>query len=56
MEFEILKASDFLFKVHEKFETLEQLRDYVLETNERNSSCVIYWDTMRLVIYDDWIE
>lgn len=56
MKFKINKASDMYFTEHRTFETLEQLRDYVIDQNKNGSACVIYWDTMELLIYDDWIE
>lgn len=56
MEFKILKASDFCFEAHETFETIEQLRDFVIRENGKFKACVIYWDTMELIIYDYWIE
>lgn len=56
MKFKIGRASDLEFIDYRTFETIEELRDYVINQNERNKSCVIYWDNMELLIYDDWIE
>lgn len=54
--FKITKASDWNFRENKTFETLKELRDYVISNNEKGSACVIDWDTMELTIYDDWIE
>lgn len=58
MIFKVNRASDYCIipAHHMKFETLEELRDYVLRGNEKKKACVICWDTMELLIYDDWIE
>ena len=58
MTFKVNRASDFCscMGYYKTFETLEQLRDFVISENEKSESCVIYWDTMQLIIYDDWIE
>ena len=56
MEFKITKASDYEFVEHRTFSTIEEIRDFVLSENKKSHSCVIYWDDMELLIYDDWIE
>lgn len=58
MIFKVNRASDYcIIHSHEmEFESLEELRDYVLKENEEKKACVIWWDTMELLIYDDWIE
>lgn len=56
MDFVVYKASDWNFVCHKRFKTLEELRDYVISENEKDHSCIIYWDKMELTIYDDWIE
>lgn len=56
MTFKITRASELDYIVYMTFRTLEELRDFVISQNEKTKSCVIYWDNMELLIYDDWIE
>ena len=58
MTFKVNRASDIICSIgyYKTFETLEQLRDFVIKENEKRKSCIIYWDSMELIIYDDWIE
>ncbi len=58
MIFKVNRASDYsTVESHfMNFETLEELCNFVLRENEEKKACVIYWDTMELLIYDDWIE
>lgn len=56
MKFKITKASDYEYIQHREFGTFEELRDYVLKENEKKKACVIWRDTMELLIYDTWIE
>ena len=58
MIFKVNRASDYNIIPNYKmnFETLEELRDYVVKENEKTKACVIWWDTKELLIYDDWIE
>ena len=56
VKFKIRRASDLAFIDYRTFETIEELRDYVINQDEKNKSCVIYWEDMELLIYDDWIE
>lgn len=61
MLFKVITASGI---VHEKamekeINTLEELKEFVNSyENEFNGGhgCIIYWDTMELIIYDDYIE
>ena len=56
MKFKITYAHDIDKIYYRTFENLEEVRDFVIKENERTKACIIWWDTMELVIYDDWIE
>ena len=56
MTFTVTKASDWDFKEDKTFTTLEELKDYITAVNDKDKSCVIYFDSLELLIYDDWIE
>ena len=56
MTFKIERASDFNFADEKNFTTLEELKEYVTTVNPRIKACVIYFDDLKLIIYDDWIE
>ena len=56
MTFKVTKASDWNFVDEKTFATLEELKDYIISVDKKNKSCVIYFDSSELLIYDDWIE
>lgn len=54
MIFTVKKASDWEYKRFIEISNLEELKNFVLSFDCKD--CVIYWDDMELLIYDDWIE
>ena len=65
MTFNITKASDWEYKDTKEFNSLEELRDYVVNTYPLISkpmhtpACVLYFpknESPELQIYDSWIE
>lgn len=56
MTFKISQASDYHFEDTKTFTTIEYLKEYIETVNPKCKSCVIYFDSLELIIYDDWIE
>lgn len=45
--------------INKEIETLEELKEFVDSYESKfngGHGCVIYWDTMELIIYDSYIE
>ena len=53
MTFKVFKASDYDFQTIVTFNTLEELKDYQINTG---SSLIINFEELEIWIYDDYME
>ena len=53
MTFKVFKASDYDFQTTVTFNTLEELKDYQINTG---SSLIINFEELEIWIYDDYME
>lgn len=57
MKFKVKRASDIgsgrEMTFEKEFDSLTDIKEFTLKYC---NACIIYWEEMELLIYDDWIE